>query len=157
MAAWEKDIVRTEEIQRELIENVESVGSFADSELYRHLTFKKSESGFYQRMRENLIQLMSDDSFDNMRGNTFCEEVINSGTEGEYIQRILMILRFASAGRIFSFCERNKADGMAAQPDSSAGNLTGMGGQQAIIHRRHVEVNSAHRCCGFSVPCLPIC
>ena len=70
MAAWEKDIVRTEEIQRELIENVESVGSFTDSELYWHLTFKKSESGFYQRMRENLIQLMSDDSFDNMRGNT---------------------------------------------------------------------------------------
>ena len=42
MAAWEKDIVRTEEIQRELIENVESVGSFADSEHYWHLTFKKS-------------------------------------------------------------------------------------------------------------------
>ena len=34
-------------------------------------------------------------------------------------------LRFG--GAYFSFCERNKADGMAAQPDSSAGNLTGMG------------------------------
>ena len=39
----------------------------------------------------------------------------------------MMILRFASAGRIFSFYERNKAAGMAAQPDSSAGNLTGIG------------------------------
>ena len=81
VAAWEKDAVRTEEIMRELIENVESVGSFADSELYRHLTFKKSESGFYQKLRENLIQSMSDDSFGYMRGNDFWEETINSDTE----------------------------------------------------------------------------
>lgn len=157
MAAWEKDIVRTEEIQRELIENVESVGSFADSELYRHLTFKKSESGFYQRMWENLIQLMSDDSFDNMRGNTFCEEVINSGTEGEYIQRILMILRTASAGRIFSFCERNWRTEWTLSLTAPLTILRGLGTQQAIFHIQHVEVNSAYRCHGFSVPCLSIC
>ena len=73
MAAWEKDIVRTEEIQRELIENVESVGSFADSELYWHLTFKKSESGCYQRMRQMTPSTIC--------GKYFCEEAINSGTE----------------------------------------------------------------------------
>lgn len=73
MAAWEKDIVRTEEIQRELIENVESVGSFADSELYWHLTFKKSESGFYQRMRQMTPSTIC--------GEILCEEAINSGTE----------------------------------------------------------------------------
>ena len=34
-------------------------------------------------------------------------------------------LRFGGAP--FSFCERNKAAGMAVQPDSFAGNLTGIG------------------------------
>lgn len=68
----------------------------------------------------------------------------------------MMILRFASAGRLFSFCERNKAAGMAAQPDSFAGNLTGIGGspQQAIFRRRKAEENSAHRGRGCRVPLL---
>ena len=40
VAVWEKDIALTEEIMRVLIENVESLENFADSDLYRHLTFK---------------------------------------------------------------------------------------------------------------------
>ena len=82
VAAWEKDAVRTEQIMRELIENVESLGSFADSELYRHLTFKKSDPEFYQKMRENIIQSMADDSVSYMRGNDFWENTISSDVDG---------------------------------------------------------------------------
>ena len=82
VAAWEKDVALTEQIMRELVENVESLGSFADSDLYRHLTLKKSDPGFYQKMRENIIQSMADDSFSYMKGNAFWEDMIRSCTEG---------------------------------------------------------------------------
>ncbi len=79
VAAWEKDVVRTEQIMRELLENIESLGSFANSELYKHMVFKSPEPGLYQRMRENILHSMDDDSYSYMRGNNLWEELLKNG------------------------------------------------------------------------------
>ena len=78
VAAWEKDTERTAQIMRELLESVETVGAFADSDLYRHMVFKKSDPEFYRKIRDNLIQSMNDDSFRYMKGNDFWENLLKN-------------------------------------------------------------------------------
>ena len=80
VAAWEKDVEWTEQIMRELLESIESVGNFAESDLFRHLTFKKSDPEFYRKMRDSIIQSIDDDSFSYMKGNIYWENLHKNAT-----------------------------------------------------------------------------
>ena len=80
VAEWEKDVEWTEQIMRELLESIESVGNFAESDLFRHLTFKKSDPEFYRKMRDSIIQSIDDDSFSYMKGNIYWENLHKNAT-----------------------------------------------------------------------------
>ena len=81
VAAWEQDAAWTEKIMRELLENIETIGSFAESDLYRHLSFTKPSEEYYRKIRQDIISSMTDEAYSYMRGNHFWEEMLKKGVD----------------------------------------------------------------------------
>ena len=73
VASWEKNVHKTAEIMREILEAVDHIGDFSQSPLYQHMTFKEMDPGFAGRLRKSLIEGMKDDSYAYMDGNEFWE------------------------------------------------------------------------------------
>jgi len=61
LALKEKDAEAVIEIVQKMLESVEEIGSFSDTELYEHMTFKKLDETFGEGVRENLIKLFQED------------------------------------------------------------------------------------------------
>lgn len=81
VAAWEKNAPKTAEIMEEILESVNHIADFAQSLLYQHMTFKKMDPGFVDRLRRSLIEGMSDESYAFMRGNEFWERTLKMGLD----------------------------------------------------------------------------
>ena len=81
VASWEKDVPKTEEIMRGILESVDHIADFAQSLLYQHMTFKEMDPGFAERLRKSLIEGMRDDSYAYMRGNEFWEEILKKAID----------------------------------------------------------------------------
>lgn len=70
LAVKEKDADAAIEIVRKMLESIEEIGSFADADLYEHMTFKKSDENFAKGVRENLIkQFQEDEVFEFLKGD----------------------------------------------------------------------------------------
>lgn len=68
LALKEKDADAVIDIVQKMLESVEEIGSFSDSELYEHMTFKKADETFGEGFRENLIkQFQEDEAFEFLR------------------------------------------------------------------------------------------
>lgn len=64
LAVTEKDADAVLDIVQKMLESVEELASFTNTELYEHMTFKKSEETFTNGVKENLIkQFREDDAF----------------------------------------------------------------------------------------------
>lgn len=73
----EKDPDKTIECVQGLMEHLDSMCAFTYAPLYSHMTFKKIDPEFVQKMRRNILDgFRSDESFDYMKDNPRWEQLI---------------------------------------------------------------------------------
>ena len=73
----EKNVEDTFQVVRQLLENVESIGDFSGSKLYRHLQFKKNARWNADELREKLLEGFRDETeFSYMKGYEPWEKLI---------------------------------------------------------------------------------
>ena len=75
VAAWEKNVSRTAAIMEEILESIETLGDFAGSPLYRHMTFKQMDPGFTERLKSSMVLHMKSDEYAYMEGNEFWDKI----------------------------------------------------------------------------------
>lgn len=75
VAAWEKDVAKTAQIMRDILDNLETIGDFTKSRLYQHMSFKASRPEFAGNLRRELLKSLEDESFSYMRGNECWENL----------------------------------------------------------------------------------
>ena len=75
VAAWEKNVSRTAAIMEEILEAIETLGDFAGSPLYRHMTFKQMDPGFTERLKSSMVLHMKSDEYAYMEGNEFWDKI----------------------------------------------------------------------------------
>lgn len=61
LATAEKDIDTVIRTMQKMLENVEGITDFVDSQLYEHMTFKKTEKEFIEEMKNNLLNCFRDE------------------------------------------------------------------------------------------------
>ena len=81
VAAWEKDVSKTADIMRQILDALDHIGDFSQSSLYQHMIFKEMDPGFADRLRKSLVGGMRDESFSYMRGNELWEEILEKGLD----------------------------------------------------------------------------
>lgn len=73
-AAARKDVPRTERAMRDILSSVDTLGDFAKSRLYAHMTFKPVDEDFKRRIHADLAASFQDDEvFGYMRGSEYRE------------------------------------------------------------------------------------
>lgn len=82
VAAWEKDVSRTAAIMQEILESIETLGDFAGSPLYQHMTFKQLDPGFTKRLKSSMILHMKSDAYAYMEGNEFWDKITEKTEKG---------------------------------------------------------------------------
>lgn len=80
VAVWEKDAVRTAQIMQEILDNLETIGDFAKSRLYQHMTFKPVGPEFADGLRSELLQSLENETYSYMQGNESWEKLKASAT-----------------------------------------------------------------------------
>jgi len=74
----EKNVEDTFQVVRQLLENVESIGDFSGSKLYRHLQFKKNARWNADELREKLLEGFRDETeFSYMKGYEPWEKLVS--------------------------------------------------------------------------------
>jgi len=74
----EKNVEGTFQVVRQLLENVESIGDFSGSKLYRHLQFKKNARWNADELREKLLEGFHDETeFSYMKGYEPWEKLVS--------------------------------------------------------------------------------
>ena len=74
----EKNVEGTFHVVRQLLENVESIGDFSGSKLYRHLQFKKNARWNADELREKLLEGFRDEAeFSYMKGYEPWEKLVS--------------------------------------------------------------------------------
>ncbi len=69
VAIWEKDAAWTARLIRDILDSVDSIGDFAGSRLYQHMTLKPIPLDFLTGLKRELLKSLDDETFDYMRGN----------------------------------------------------------------------------------------
>lgn len=82
VAAWEKDVSRTAAIMQEILESIETLGDFAGSPLYKHMTFKQLDPGFTKRLKSSMVLHMKSDAYAYMEGNEFWDKITEKTEKG---------------------------------------------------------------------------
>jgi hypothetical protein len=59
----------------EILESIGTLGDFAGSPLYRHMTFKQMDQGFTERLKSSMVRHMKDDAYAYMKGNEFWDKI----------------------------------------------------------------------------------
>lgn len=75
VAAWEKDVAWTAQLMQDILENIETIGDFAKSRLYQHMTLKTVGSEFSAGLKQKLLESFTDESFSYMQGNEYWEKL----------------------------------------------------------------------------------
>lgn len=74
----EKNIEGTFRVAEQLLENVDTLFDFRKSELYQHMHFKEVDSGFLERVKEELLKgFRSDESYRYMEDNMAWKDLIH--------------------------------------------------------------------------------
>ena len=73
----EKNIEGTYKVVEQLLENVDSIGAFQKSKLYRHKKFRNADGSYFQGIKEKLLEGFRDeDDFSFMKGYEPWENLI---------------------------------------------------------------------------------
>lgn len=79
LAVREKDVERTAQLMRDLLESIETIGDFAKSALYRHVALKEVSPDFTGDLKSALLKSLDDESFSYMRGYELWETLKSGG------------------------------------------------------------------------------
>ena len=83
VASWEKDVSKTSQIMEQIVESIDQIGSFSQSDLYQHMSFKELEDGFIEGLRSKIIEEMSGESYSYMNGNEQWQELMCKYSDAE--------------------------------------------------------------------------
>jgi len=75
VAVWEKNVERTAQIMRDILDNLGTIGDFSKSRLYQHMAFKAVGPEFEEGLRKELLESLEDESYGYMRGNKCWENL----------------------------------------------------------------------------------
>lgn len=76
LAVYEKDVEETARVMKAIIDNVETIAAFSESQLFVHLKKKTAEPALYSQVKANLINCFKDeDEFGYMKGNAFWDSL----------------------------------------------------------------------------------
>lgn len=76
LAVYEKDVEETARVMKAIIDNVETIAAFSESQLFVHLKKKTAEPALYSQVKANLINCFKDeDEFGYMKGNAFLDSL----------------------------------------------------------------------------------
>lgn len=75
VAAWEKDVPRTLQLMRELLDHVEAAGNFTKSKLYQHMALKPIDPDFQAKLKQAVLMSLDDETFGYMKGNQDWEKL----------------------------------------------------------------------------------
>ena len=75
VAAWEKDTAWTAQLMQDILDGIETIGDFAKSRLYQHMTLKTVGSEFSAGLKQKLLESFTDESFSYMQGNEYWEKL----------------------------------------------------------------------------------
>lgn len=75
VAAWEKDVTKTAQLMRDILDNLGTIGDFTKSKLYQHMTFKSAGPEFADGLRKELLKSLEDETFSYMQGNEYWEKL----------------------------------------------------------------------------------
>lgn len=77
-AAWEKDVERTIQIMKDILEHAYTVGDFTKSALYQHMGLRELPEDISGQIVTNIWEILDDEKFDYMNGNKDWEEMRKS-------------------------------------------------------------------------------
>lgn len=76
VATAEKDTDMLLDIMEEMLENVDTISGFCDSDLFEHMEFRKADSDFQKEMKQNLIRCFQDEeTYGFLAGNERWERI----------------------------------------------------------------------------------
>lgn len=75
VSAWEKDVAWTARLMREILDSIGTIGDFAKSKLYQHMTLKAVDPDFSDGLKRELLKSFGDESFNYMQGNEEWEKL----------------------------------------------------------------------------------
>ena len=79
LAVTEQDREETYRIVRKMLDSLEQLCFFSDSAMYRHMKFSEVKSGFYEKLRKDLLKNFQDEeTFHYMKGHLEWEKMILS-------------------------------------------------------------------------------
>lgn len=81
IAAWEKDVEKTAQIMKDILDNIETINDFTKSKLYQHMEMKAAGPEVVAGFRKELLNLFEDESYSYMQGNEFWESLKASDEE----------------------------------------------------------------------------
>ena len=83
VASWEKDASKTAQIMQQILKSIDQIGSFSQSDLYQHMTFKEYEEGFIEELRSKIMEEMSGESYSFMNGNELWQELMSKSSDSD--------------------------------------------------------------------------
>lgn len=83
VASWEKDASKTAQIMQQILKSIDQIGSFSQSDLYQHMTFKEYEEGFIEELRSKIMEEMSGESYSFMNGNELWQELMSKNSDSD--------------------------------------------------------------------------
>lgn len=80
LAAVEKDVDKTEQIMRDLLENTDSLMDFTRSGLFRHTPFREIDPDHFSRLKKDILSgFLDEETYGYMRGNPYWEKLRAGG------------------------------------------------------------------------------
>lgn len=83
LATWEKDEEKTFSVVKNLLDSMEQMSGFSESDMYAHLKFKGVEQSFYVQLRKNLIKLFRSEDFSYMEHSPEWKKLVGSSCKEE--------------------------------------------------------------------------
>ncbi len=81
VAVWEKNAAWTARLMGEILDSIGTIGAFARSKLYRHMTLKTVDPDLSAGLKRELLKSLDDETFDYMQGNEAWEKLKSESFE----------------------------------------------------------------------------
>ncbi len=77
VAVWEKDVASTAQLMQDILDSIGTIGDFANSKLYRHMTLKALDPELTESLKREFLKSLEDESYSYMQGNDCWENLKN--------------------------------------------------------------------------------
>ena len=77
VAVWEKDVASTAQLMQDILDSIGTIGAFANSKLYRHMTLKALDPELTESLKREFLKSLEDESYSYMQGSDCWESLKN--------------------------------------------------------------------------------